>query len=654
MGQYVVIPAHAIPGGKEPHHLMTEELQTFLREYHNGTAVNAYMFLGCHSAKRNGTDGFIFRLWAPNAHAVSVVGDFNFWNPEDLPMRKISADVWEAWSENAAPGGAYKYLVEHWNGRRVYKTDPFAFRTCRSPDTSGMICKKSSYRWHDRAWMNATRQRNPLTAPVNIYELHLSSWRKKADGSLYSYAELAPILAEYIKSMGYTHVQLMPIAEYPFDPSWGYQVTSFYAPTSRFGSPRELMYLVDTLHLWGIGVILDWVGVHFPKDEYGLFEFDGTCTYELSDPAINEHPDWGTRMFDLGKPEVRSFLISNAVYWLEQFHFDGIRVASVDTMLHLDYHRSNFTPNRYGGSDNLEAITFLQALNRACFAQRPHCLMTAQDATDYPLVTKPDFDGGLGFLLKWDACWSRDLGGYFRDKEADPGILKHPVSYAWAENFVLTLSHDNVVHGKGSLIAPMPGSYEEKFARVRLLRGLQITTPGKKLSFMGNEFAQFTEWDYQKELDWMLLDFESHRHFLAFTRTLNHFYKNHEALWAADTDPDAFRWLNTEEGSDILAFSRMGKKTGPMYVVFNLRAEAQSFRLGVDIPGRYACRFCSDDSRFGGSGAVIAPGASEKVPCAEQEYSLLLQMPPLSFAIFVPETQKCCDQSVCGNFRCIE
>ena len=326
---------------------MTEALGFFLREFHSGAAVNAYEFLGCHPESRNGISGFVFRVWAPNAHSVHVVGDFNFWNPEDLPMSKISPGVWEAWSEHAAEGGAYKYLVQHWSGRRVYKADPFAFRTCRAPDTSSIICGPSRYRWHDPLFLAADKRRDPLESPINIYELQLSSWRTREDGSLYSYAELAPILADYINSMGYTHVQFMPILEYPYDPSWGYQITGFYAPPSRYGSPEELMRLVDTLHLHGIGVILDWTGLHFAKDEYGLYEFDGTCAYELSDPASNEHPDWGTRMFDLGKPEVRSFLISSAVYWLKHYHFDGIRVASVDTMLHLDYHRESFIPSRY-------------------------------------------------------------------------------------------------------------------------------------------------------------------------------------------------------------------------------------------------------------------------------------------------------------------
>lgn len=619
---------------------MTNALHTFLTAYHNGSAIRAYQFLGCHPELRAGAEGFVFRVWAPNAQAVSVVGDFNFWNTGDLPMQKISPGVWEAWSPNPKAGSAYKYLIRHWNGNCIYKADPVGFRSCRAPDTSSMVCPPPQFSWHDRAWFARSARRSPLEAPMNIYELHLGSWRRKEDGSLFSYAELAPILANYVKNMGYTHVELLPLCEYPYEPSWGYQVTGYYAPASRYGTPEELMTLVDTLHQAGIGVILDWVPAHFPKDEYGLYEFDGTCTYELRDPAMNEHPDWGTRIFDYGRPEVKSFLISNAVYWLEVFHFDGLRVDAVSSMLYLDYNRPNYKPNRYGGRENLEAIEFLRQLNKACFSVRKSVIMAAEESTAFPLVTKPGFDGGLGFLLKWNMGWMNDTLQYFQE---DPLFRKHKhnkltfsLSYAFSENHVLPLSHDEVVYGKGSLMGKMPGDYFWKFANLRLLRGYQMAHPGKKLCFMGGEFGQFTEWSCQKSLDWMLLDYETHLKLQAYNRDLNRFYLAHDALWSDDGSWEGFQWVQPDDAENsVLAFRRIDRKKRELLVICNFTPiTRERYRLGVPKPGVYTPVFCSDETRYGGSGCLPAQAVSEAVPFGAYADSARFRLPPMSITFF--------------------
>ena len=623
---------------------MTEALRTLLEAYHGGTSIHAYEFLGCHRENRGGIDGFVFRVWAPNAKSVHVVGDFNFWNTEDLPMEKISQGVWEAWSHYAAAGCAYKYLVTHPSGRSVYKADPVGFRTCRAPDTSSVICPYDGYAWNDSAWIAAAGDRPPLKSPVNIYEMHLGSWQRKKDGSLYSYSELAPILAEYVRDMGYTHVELMPLSEYPYDPSWGYQVTGYYAPTSRYGSPEELMEFVDILHQHGIGVILDWVPAHFPKDEYGLYEFDGGCTYELSDPTMNEHPDWTTRIFDFGKPEVKSFLISNAVYWLEVFHIDGIRVDAVSSMLYLDFGRTNYRPNRLGGRENLEAIDFLRQLNNACFSVRPNVIMAAEESTAFPLVTKPDYDGGLGFLFKWNMGWMNDTLRYMKQdpiyRKYNHNMLTFSMTYAFAENYILPLSHDEVVHMKGSLLTKMPGDYFWRFANLRLLRGYQMAHPGKKLQFMGGEIGQFIEWNYMQGLDWMLLDFDMHKKTQLFFKDLNHFYLEHDPLWADDISWNGYQWIQPDDGDNsLIAFRRMGTDKKDLLVVCNFTPVTRDrYRLGVPEAGRYECIFTSDDLKYGGTGTAIPESVSEEIDYREYKHSALFTIPPMSISFFVKKS----------------
>ena len=620
--------------------MMTEDLRAFLESYHNGSCIRAYAYLGCHPEVRDGRKGFVFRVWAPNAQQVSVVGDFNFWNPDDLPMVKISHGIWEAWSPNPKEGSAYKYLIRHWTGKTVHKADPVGFRTCRAPDTSSVISVYDRYQWHDNLWFARSARRSALNSPLNIYEMHLGSWRRKEDGTLYSYAELGPMVAEYVKNMGYTHVELMPLSEYPFDPSWGYQVTGYYAPTSRYGSPEELMQFIDTMHQAGIGVILDWVPAHFPKDEYGLYEFDGTPTYELADPMMNEHPDWTTRIFDFGRPEVKSFLISNAVYWLEVFHLDGLRVDAVSSMLHLDYNRPNYRPNRYGGRENLEAIDLLRDLNKACFSVRKNVIMAAEESTSFPMVTKPGFDGGLGFLFKWNMGWMNDTLRYFKEdplyRKFRHNSLTFSMTYAFSENFILPLSHDEVVHGKCSLVNKMPGDYQWKFSNLRLLQGYQMAHPGKKLTFMGSEFGQFIEWNFKQGLDWLLLDYEQHVKAQAFTRDLNRFYLENDQLWADDLSWDGFQWIEPDDGDNsILAFRRIDKKKRELIVVCNFTPVTRdSFRLGLPKAGTYVPVLCSDDTKYGGFGIQPTEVVSERSPFKHYQDSGLFRIPPMSITFY--------------------
>ena len=626
---------------------MNAPLNEFIYHYHNGSSTHAWEFLGCHPEKREDKDGFVFRVWAPNAQRVSVVGDFNFWNGEDLPMQKISQGIWEGWTPYAQVGQAYKYLVTGAHGQVTHKVDPFAFRTQLVPDTSSVIWLQDQFAWGDKAWISKCARRDLQHGPMNIYEFHMGSWRRKDDGTLYTYAEIAPQLAEYVKEMGYTHVEVMPLAAYPFDPSWGYQVTNYYAPTARYGNPDQLKEFVNTLHKAGIGVILDWVPAHFPKDLYGLYEFDGTCCYELADPEMNEHPDWTTRIFDFGKPEVKSFLISCAVYWLQQFHLDGLRVDAVSSMLFLDYNRPNYKPNRYGGRENLEAIDFLRQLNTACQAVRPGILMAAEESHAFPMVTGAEADGGLGFNFKWNMGWMNDTLKYLKE---DPIYRKYhhdkvtfPMAYAFSENFILPLSHDEVVHGKCSLINKMPGDYFWKFANLRLLRGYQMTCPGKKLSFMGNEFGQFIEWNFKQGLDWLLLDYEMHKKMQDFSRDLNRFYLDNPPLWYDDQSWNGYQWVQPDDADNgIFAWRRIDPRTKrELMVVMNVTPVTRpDFRLGVAKAGRYVPVFCSDDLKYGGTGSLPGEAVAEKVSFREYPYSACFHIPPMSVTVFKRTTAK--------------
>ena len=620
---------------------MSLPLRDFIYHFHNGSSTHAFEHMGCHPETRDGQSGFVFRVWAPNAQSVAVVGDFNFWNGEDLPMKKISGGIWEAWTAHAQLGQAYKFLVVGKDGRSVHKVDPYAYRTQLVPDTSSVVWQQENYQWGDSKWFTATAKKDPLKSPMNIYEFHMGSWKRKEDGTRYTYAEVAPLLAEYVKEMGFTHVEVMPLAAHPFDPSWGYQVTNYYAPTARYGTPDELKVFVDTLHKAGIGVLLDWVPAHFPKDLYGLYEFDGTCCYELQDPQMNEHPDWTTRIFDFGRPEVKSFLISCAVYWLKEFHFDGLRVDAVSSMVYLDYSRAHYKPNKYGGRENLEGIAFLQALNTACFAVRKGVIMAAEESHAFPMVTGPAYDGGLGFLFKWNMGWMNDTLKYLKE---DPVYRKYnhdrmtfPMAYAFSENFILPLSHDEVVHGKYSLINKMPGDYFWKFANLRLLRGYQMTAPGKKLSFMGNEFGQFIEWNHAQGLDWLLLDYDMHKKMLAYSKDLNRFYLDNPCLWTDDGSWNGYQWIQPDDrDNSIFAWRRIDPKTKKeLIVVLNMTpVDRFDYTLGVPSAGVYEPVFSSDDVKYGGTGTLLSASVAKKGEFREYKYRANFHIPPMSLTIF--------------------
>ena len=617
-----------------------EQFKAFLEQFHTTGVSDAYRFLGCHAQNRDGVDGFVFRTWAPQAQSVRVTGDFNFWNEEDLPMQPVGCGVWEAFSRFAQPGQRYKLCIKTKDGRTVYKTDPYGNRCGVLPDTASIIEAEDGFVWHDGLYRARRRKEKILNRPVNIYEVHAGSWKRHEDGSVLSFRELAQQLVPYVKDMGYTHIELMPVMEYPYDPSWGYQITCYYAPTHRYGAPEDLKYFIDEAHKAGIGVILDWVPAHFPKDANGLYEFDGTCCYELSDPTMNEHPDWTTRIYDYGKPEVRSFLISNACYWISQFHADGIRVDAVASMLYLDYNRPNYKPNRFGGRENLEAIDFLRQLNAAAFQTDPAVMMIAEESTAFPLITKPDYDGGLGFLFKWNMGWMNDMLQYMSldplYRKGDHNALTFSMTYAFSENFILPLSHDEVVHGKCSLIGKMPGNYDDKFNNLRVLYAYQMAHPGKKLNFMGSEFAQFIEWNFKQGLDWLLLDYEKHRKMQQFVKTLNRFYLENRELWEVDTGWDGYEWIEPDDRDrSVIAFRRKDRKGRELVVVCNFcPVLRENYRLGLPKQGWYVPVLNTDDEAFGGYGFAPETVRTEKKPSHGQAQSGLFRVPPMSVCFY--------------------
>ena len=626
---------------------MEQTLHNAFKRFSLGDELRAYTFLGCHAAERDGVHGYVFRVWAPRAQGVSVTGDWNFWNTEDLPMTLVEYGIWEAFSAYAREGDAYKFYIRRRDGSAVYKSDPYAFRNCALPDTSSRICTLDGYTWGDADYRRKQGKRKLLNCPMNIYEMHFGSWRRKPDGSLYTYDELADELVPYLKDMGYTHIELMPLSEYPYEPSWGYQVTGYYAPTFRYGEPKQLMRFVDKCHEAGIGVLLDWVPAHFPKDENGLYEFDGTCCYELEDPLMNEHPDWTTRIFDFGKGEVQSFLISNAVYWLEQYHIDGLRVDAVAAMLYLDYGRREYHPNKFGGKENLEAIAFLRKLNRAVFSVRRSAITAAEESTAFPLVTKPDYDGGLGFLFKWNMGWMNDMLSYMKTdplfRAGNHGKVTFSFFYAFSENFVLPISHDEVVHGKCSLLNKMPGDYEEKFSNLRTFFGYMMAHPGKKLLFMGQDFGQFIEWDEKKPLDWMLLGYDKHRELQSYVRDLNHFYRDTPALWQVDYSWEGFQWIVPDDSKQsVIAFLRRDAAGKMVLVVCNFNPVLRKeYQMGVPNPGSYKEILNSDDKKYGGSGVTNGTVKAKKGPMHGFDQHISLTLPPLStLYLSVPAARK--------------
>ncbi len=605
----------------------------------DGVDCRAYERLGCHKTV-NG--GMRFAVWAPRASAVSLCGDFNGWQPDALPLTRGEDGVWEIEISELPVYTAYKYHIVGEDGRAVMKSDPYAYHFETRPSNASKVCFLEDYEWQDGAWMQGKPQRPLYDTPINIYEVHLGSWRRYPDGQPLSYEKLAEELVPYVAEMGYTHVELLPVSEYPYDGSWGYQVTGYFAPTSRYGTPEQFMALVDRFHQAGIGVILDWVPAHFPKDEQGLYRFDGSPCYEYADPRKGEHREWGTCVFDYGRPEVQSFLISSALFWLEKYHADGIRVDAVASMLYLDYGRKDgeWVPNRYGGRENLEAVTFLRRLNEAVFASYPYTLMIAEESTAWPLVSRPTADGGLGFNYKWNMGWMNDMLRYMA---TDPLFRRHnqnaltfSLCYAFSENFVLPVSHDEVVHGKGSLIGKMPGEYAEKFGNVRAFLGYTMAHPGKKLLFMGCEFGQFREWDFAGELDWLLLDYESHRMLQHFTRSLNRFYRENEPLWDNDFNWDGFSWIaNDDCAQSVIAFRRIARSGRELTVVCNFTpVRREHYRIGVPQKGSYTEVFTTDAAEFGGTDCRNGTVAAEPVPMHGLEQSVELTLPPLS-AVFL-------------------
>ena len=601
----------------------------------SGVWDRAYEYFGAHPCD----GGWTFRVWAPQARHVALSGDFNGWQRWD--MHRLEDGTWELTVDNARQFDGYQYVVTQCDGREVWKADPYGFHQETRPSTNSKLYDIGGFPWRDEKWRQRREGTHPAEGYVNIYEVHLGSWQRTEDGQVLNYRDIADRLALYVRDMGYNYVELLPVTEYPLDDSWGYQCVGYFAPTSRYGTPHDFMYLVDRLHRAGIGVILDWVPAHFCKDSHGLIQFDGSCLYEYSDPLKWEHESWGTRVFDFGKPEVCSFLLSSAAYWLREYHIDGLRVDAVASMLYLDYDRQQWRPNQHGGKENLEAIEFLRQLNRTAFAIDGAALMVAEESTAWPMVTYPPEEGGLGFNLKWNMGWMNDVCHYLK---MDPFFRQHhhrdvtfSMVYAFSENFVLPVSHDEVVHMKGSLRGKMPGDKWQQLAGIRGFYAYMLCHPGKVLTFMGTELAQWHEWDFRKALDWYLLDEEDDcRRTHECIRALNRFYKSHKALWENDRDWDGFQWLVADDNSNnVLVFRRTARDGKSLVLAVNFSPVAlEGYRFGVPPKARYEEVFNTDDVQWGGSGVTNPePIETELIPSHQQAQSIALRIPPLGAVI---------------------
>lgn len=619
-----------------------QEMAAYL--FHQGTNFRAYEYLGVHLEG----DSVTFRTWAPNADFVSVCGDFNGWNPDADPMMRVTAGgVWELSlpADYARVGQCYKYCIRN-HGREFLKADPYGFSMQRPPETASLIADISGYTWRDADWLKYRKKHfdraHYLSQPINIYEMHLGSWKRHEDGSYYSYAETASELAPYLKQMGYTHVELMPVSEYPFDGSWGYQVCGYYAPTARYGSPKDFMAFVDAMHEAGIGVILDWVPAHFAKDAHGLYEFDGQPLYEYQGWDRQEHKGWGTRCFDLGREEVQSFLISNAVYWLKEYHVDALRVDAMAAMLYLDYDKapSEWFPNIYGDNRNLEAIAFFQKMTTYLAANYPDVMTIAEESAAIVRITGNKEDS-LGFSFKWNMGWMNDTLSYVKEdplwRSYHHGKMNFSIMYAFDEHFVLSISHDEVVHGKKSLLDKMAGEYETKFAGARTYLTYMMTHPGKKLLFMGSELGMFREWDHDSQLEWFMLDYDMHAKYQLFVASLNRFYLENPALWNADEGPASFEWIDPDNSQEsILSYRRIAKNGDELIVFLNfLPVKRENFVAALPKAGKYEEVFNSDAAEFGGAGNINA-GVLASKPCdlpRGYKHAVTITLPPMGAVV---------------------
>ena len=613
--------------------------------FHEGTNFEAYKFLGAHPCTENGSEGAVFRVWAPAARSVSVVGDFNEWDRTRDPMTRISEQgIYEKFVPNIVRYDRYMFSVEKKDGSVVNKADPFAFHSGSGGDKSSKFYPLDEFAWSDGKWQTAFSKKDHAKEPMNIYEAHLGSWRQYPDGNPFSYRKSAHDLVDYVKEMGYTHIELLPVTEYPLDASWGYQVTGYFAPTSRYGVPNDLKYFVNRCHEQGIAVIMDWVPAHFPKDEYALADFDGDFAFEYKDKIKREQPSWGTVVFDYGKTEVQSFLISSALYWLNEYHMDGLRVDAVSAMLYLDFGKNIGLKNSLGGDGNLEAIALIKKLNDAVHERAPGKLMIAEESTAWPKITEKTSMGGLGFDFKWNMGWMNDSLRYL---ETDPFFRNYnhnnvtfSMVYAYAEKYILPISHDEVVHGKKSLLDKNPGSYEEKFAGMRAFLGYMYTHVGKKLLFMGSEFGQFREWDFANSLEWFMLDYDAHAKLQNYVKELNYFYLENPALWEEDCDPSGFNWIVGDDNKqNILVYERKNKKEDLIVAINFSPVTRDNYEFGLPSSGVYSQVFCSEDADFGGGGALPGDIKAEKKPMHGMNYSGKIKIPALSVTVWKKKTQ---------------
>ena len=624
-----------------------DELNTYL--FHEGTAVSAYEYMGAHAVTHDGVSGYMFRVWAPRAQAVSVVGDFNSWDAGAHPMEKITDGIWERFVPGGRTYDAYKFAVTGADGVQRLKADPYAFHAETRPGTASKLYSIDGYAWNDAAWKQSRSQTPVYNAPLNIYEVHLGSWKRRENGDFIDYRDLAKELAPYVKEMGFNFIELLPVTEYPYDPSWGYQCTGYYAPTSRYGTPEDFMFFVDYMHQQGIGIILDWVPSHFCKDAHGLYEFDGSACYEYADRRKGEHASWGTRVFDYGRPEVKSFLLSSAAFWLKEYHIDGIRVDAVASMLYLDYDRRDgeWVPNQYGGKENLEAIAFLQALNKTAFSVNPDVLMVAEESTAWPLVTKPsdvigpNGIGGLGFNLKWNMGWMNDMCHYLKMdpwfRQGNHKDITFSMFYAFSENYILPLSHDEVVHMKGSVRGKMPGDAWQQLAGVRGFYGYTMAHPGKKLSFMGVELGTEQEWHFEDQLDWGVLQNEDNAKLHRYIRDINHFYQSSSELWEDDFTWEGFQWLVPDDNqNNVVVFLRRNKAGEELLCAINFNPNTyEDYRFGCPQVKEYVEVFNSDAAIYGGTGVSNdKPCKVEWIPSHGQENSVSIRIPPFG-AVFL-------------------